>query len=249
MNILGIIPARYASSRFPGKPLAIINGKSMIQRVYEQACKAKILSEVIIATDSEAIANHIKTFNGKYIITSENHKSGTERCNEVLEKLQVKNPEKKYDIVINIQGDEPYINPEQIKIVTNCFKDENVDIATLIKKIDSQDELTNPNVVKVVTDNDKNAIYFSRSPIPFLKNIDSKEWLKHQNYYKHIGIYAYKTEVLKKITKLKTGILEKAEGLEQLRWIENGYSIKTEITDYESHAVDVPEDILKFINN
>ena len=249
MNILGIIPARYASSRFPGKPLAIINGKSMIQRVYEQACKAKILSEVIIATDSEAIANHIKTFNGKYIITSENHKSGTERCNEVLEKLQVKNPEKKYDIVINIQGDEPYINPEQIKIVTNCFKDENVDIATLIKKIDSQDELTNPNVVKVVTDNDKNAIYFSRSPIPFLKNIDSKEWLKHQNYYKHIGIYAYKSEVLKKITKLKTGILEKAEGLEQLRWIENGYSIKTEITDYESHAVDVPEDILKFINN
>jgi len=249
MNILGIIPARYASSRFPGKPLAIINGKSMIQRVYEQACKAKILSEVIIATDSEAIANHIKTFNGKYIITSENHKSGTERCNEVLEKLQVKNPEKKYDIVINIQGDEPYINPEQIKIVTNCFKDENVDIATLIKKIDSQDELTNPNVVKVITDNDKNAIYFSRSPIPFLKNIDSKEWLKHQNYYKHIGIYAYKSEVLKKITKLKTGILEKAEGLEQLRWIENGYSIKTEITDYESHAVDVPEDILKFINN
>lgn len=249
MNILGIIPARYASSRFPGKPLAIINGKSMIQRVYEQACKAKILSEVIIATDSEAIANHIKTFNGKYIITSENHKSGTERCNEVLEKLQAKNPEKKYDIVINIQGDEPYINPEQIKIVTDCFKDENVDIATLIKKIDSQDELTNPNVVKVVTDNDKNAIYFSRSPIPFLKNIDSKEWLKHQNYYKHIGIYAYKTEVLKKITKLKTGILEKAEGLEQLRWIENGYSIKTEITDYESHAVDVPEDILKFINN
>lgn len=249
MNIIGIIPARYASSRFPGKPLAIIKGKSMIQRVYEQACKAKILSEVIIATDSEIIANHIKTFKGKYIITSEKHKSGTERCNEVLEKLQTENPEKKIDVIINIQGDEPYINPLQIEILASCFKDKNIDIATLIKKIDSQDELTTPNVVKVIRDNNKNAIYFSRTPIPYQRNIDIKEWLKNDDYYKHIGIYAYKSEVLKKITKLKTGILEKAESLEQLRWIENGYRIRTEITDYESHAVDVPQDILKFINN
>ncbi len=249
MNFIGIIPARYYSTRFPGKPLAMINGKSMIQRVYEQAKKTNALSYVIVATDDKRIEKHIKTFNGNVMLTSGLHKSGTERCNEVIEKLENISFEKRWDVVINIQGDEPYINPAQIQKLSSCFKNnKNVQIATLIKKINSKKELLNPNVVKVVIDKNKQAIYFSRSVIPYLRVNKQGDNPKNYVYFKHIGIYGYKTEILKTITKLKPTPLEKAESLEQLRWIENGFKIYTELTDFESHAIDTPEDLSEFIN-
>ena len=241
MNIIGIIPARYASTRFPGKPLAIINGKSMIQRVYEQASLSKTISKIIVATDDVRIASHVKNFGGNVCLTSENHNSGTERCFEVVETM--KNSD--FDVVINIQGDEPYINPTQIDLLASCFVKKEIGIATLIKKIHQNEELLSPNVVKVVTDIHKKAIYFSRLPIPYLRGIIQDEWLIKADYYKHIGIYAYRKDVLKNIVALPISNLEKAESLEQLRWIENGFSIFAEITDFESIAVDTPEDLNK----
>ena len=243
MYAIGIIPVRYASSRFPGKPLAIINGKSMIQRVYEQSLKSAMLSEVFVATDDKRILNHVHEFKGKVVMTSESHKSGTERCNEVVEKsFKTKKP----DIIVNIQGDEPYINPSQIDKVVSCFKSQNVQIATLAKKIVSVEVLFDSNIVKVVFGKDKKAIYFSRSPIPYVRGKESKDWINETEFYKHIGIYAYRSNILKSICELKPSKLEKAESLEQLRWLENAYSIQVELTDYESYSVDVPEDILKF---
>lgn len=248
MNFIGIIPARYSSSRFPGKPLVMINGKSMIQRVYEQAEKADVLSDIIVATDDERINNHVKNFNGKVMMTSPNHQSGTERCNEVIEYLKKSSPGKKLDIVINIQGDEPLIDPVQIKKVASCFTNKNIQIATLLKKISSNEELFNFNIVKSVFDKNNQAIYFSRQPIPFLSGKKNSEWLNFCNYYKHIGVYAYRTDILKEITNLKPSPMEIAESLEQLRWIENGYKINIALTDIESYAVDSPEDLKKFIN-
>ena len=243
MFAIGIIPARYASSRFPGKPLTIINGKSMIQRVYEQSIKSEMLTEVIVATDDNRIKDHVNEFNGKAIMTSEFHKSGTERCNEVVEKMFKSNMP---DVVVNIQGDEPYINPSQIDKVVLCFENQNVQIATLAKKIISTDVIFDPNVVKVVFGENKKAIYFSRSPIPYLRGKDSQDWINNSEFYKHIGIYAYRSNILKSVCELQPSKLEKSESLEQLRWLENGFSIQVELTDYESYSVDVPEDILKF---
>jgi 3-deoxy-manno-octulosonate cytidylyltransferase (CMP-KDO synthetase) len=245
MRIAGVIPARYASSRFPGKPLADIDGKTMIRRVYEQAKKATVLSDVFVATDDQRIADHVLSFGGKVFITSDKHKTGTERCNEVLYILEEQGHE--FDIVINIQGDEPFIDPRQIEKVASCFIDKKVQIATLIKKLNSEEELFSPNIIKVVKDKSKKALYFSRSPIPFLRSVEKEEWIKHGEFYKHIGIYAYRSDILHSISTLDPTPNESSESLEQLRWLENGCQIYTEITELESHSVDVPEDLLKVI--
>ncbi len=241
MKILGIIPARFASSRFPGKPLADIAGKSMIQRVYEQCCKSSSLQKVIVATDDPRILDHVKNFGGDAIMTSDTHVSGTDRCSEVASLF----PD--FDVFINIQGDEPLIDPLQIDLLCNCFKDEKAELATLIKKITTADELFNPNTPKVVFNKNMEAIYFSRNTIPFVRNSVQEEWLKDHTYYKHIGIYGYRSSILSEITKLEISLLEKAEALEQLRWVENGFKIKVAITDKESQAIDTPEDLQKLL--
>jgi len=242
LRVIGIIPARYASTRFPGKPLVDIAGKTMIQRVYEQASKAESLSKVVIATDDVRIADEVKRFGGEFIFTSSNHQSGTDRCAEVIETLTG------YDIVINIQGDEPFIEPAQIELLTSCFTEEKVQLATLIKSIQSQESVYNPNSPKVVIDVNGRAMYFSRSPIPFIRNGEPGVWTEKHQFYKHIGIYGYRTESLKAITKLPPSSLEIAESLEQLRWIENGFYIQTKVTDLETVAIDTPEDLLKLNN-
>jgi len=246
MKIVGIIPARFASSRFPGKPLADIAGISMINRVYLQASKAALLDKVVVATDDKRIYDEVVSHGGAAVMTSENHRSGTERCNEVVEKLAASG--ENYDIAINIQGDEPFIEPSQIDGIAAIFKNPEIKIATLVKEIKSNDELFSPNVVKAVLGKDKKALYFSRQPIPFLRGVGQNEWLKKMTFYKHIGIYAYRTDVLAEIVKLPVGKLEEAESLEQLRWLENDFSVYTEETDFESIAVDTPEDLIKIIN-
>ncbi|MBK7431828.1 MAG: 3-deoxy-manno-octulosonate cytidylyltransferase [Bacteroidetes bacterium] len=241
MKIIGIIPARYASTRFPGKPLVDIQGKSMIQRVYEQCIKADKLSSVLIATDDQRIYDHVISFGGKAWMTSHEHQSGTDRCAEIIESGKAGD----WDAVINIQGDEPYIHPEQINLLCEVMQEKSVAIGTLVKKIDAQSELFNHNNVKVVLNNKLDAIYFSRSPIPFNRNFPEDEWLKHSTYYKHIGIYGYKTKTLLEISKLAKTNLEVTESLEQLRWIENGYQIKAAVTHLESVSIDTPDDLLK----
>ena len=231
MKVIGIIPSRYASSRFPGKPLADILGKSMIQRVYEQCKKASSLSKVIVATDDERIYNHVLGFGGKVIMTSNSHPSGTDRCNEVIQSL-----EEKYDVAINIQGDEPYINPEQIDEVASLFSSENVSIATLAKKIEDESLITDINSPKAVFDT--NGIAFN-----FCRKITNPE--KEKAYFKHIGIYGYLTKTLAKICKLPPSDNEIKERLEQLRWLDNKYLIKVGITTHEGISVDTPEDIEK----
>jgi len=236
--ILGIIPARYASTRFPGKPLVIIDGKPMIQRVYEQALKSE-LDAVVVATDDVRIADAVRSFGGNVVMTSENHPSGTDRCAEALENFKGD-----WKAVVNIQGDEPYIQPSQINAVASLLKS-GAPIATLVKKIDNVEELTNINSPKVVISSNGNALYFSRQPIPFQKGVDINDWLNHGTYYKHIGIYGYQSIVLPQLTLLKQGILEMAESLEQLRWLENGYSIMTAETTENTVAIDTPEDLLR----
>jgi len=246
MQFLGVIPARYASTRFPGKPLAMIQGKSMIQRVYEQALQSELLNKVVVATDDERIFKHVKAFGGSVQMTAESHSSGTDRCLEVVAQLE----EEKlfFDVVLNIQGDEPFIDPKQIDQLASVFLKRNTEIATLIKPITSKDELESPNAVKVVIRENGMALYFSRFPIPFFRGGDAASVLSKGMYYKHLGIYAYRKEVLRKICELPKGKLEQAESLEQLRWLENGYSIQTELTHLESIAVDTPEDLLKLTN-
>jgi len=239
--ILGIIPARYASTRFPGKPLVIIDGKPMIQRVYEQALKSD-LDAVVVATDDVRIADAVRSFGGNVVMTSENHPSGTDRCAETLTIF-----EGAWKAVVNIQGDEPYIQPSQINAVASLLKN-GAPIATLVKKIDSIEDLTNINSPKVVLSNTDNALYFSRQPIPFQKGVDISDWLNHGTYYKHIGIYGYQSAVLPQLTQLKQGILEMAESLEQLRWLENGYSIMTAETTENTIAIDTPEDLSRLKN-
>jgi len=243
MKILGIIPSRYASTRFPGKSLADIAGKSMIQRVVEQVLKSTKITDVIVATDDARIYDHVENFGGKACMTNPNHQSGTDRCFEAL-KLQ----RDSYDYVINIQGDEPFIQPEQIDLLAGLL-DGNTQLATLIKPIEQSEQIFDPNVVKVVKGSDENALYFSRNPIPFLRNEQQGDWLKNHGYYKHIGIYAYKTDVLEQITQLPVSLLERAESLEQLRWLENGYSVKTAITQHESIGIDTPEDLKKVLGH
>ena len=239
MKILGIIPARYASTRFPGKPLIDIASKTMIQRVYEQAKKCDSLTEVIVATDDERIYKHVHDFGGVAVMTSSNHQSGTDRCAEVA----LKYPQ--YDVIINIQGDEPYIDPEQITIVSACFTNKDVQLSTLIKKITTLEELNNPNSPKVIINKHSEAIYFSRTPLPYLRGNEPADWLNHFTYFKHIGIYGYRADILQQVTKLAISPLERAESLEQLRWVENGYSIRVAETELETHAIDVPEDLKK----
>lgn len=245
MKFIGIIPSRYASTRFPGKPLADINGKSMIERVYEQAKKS--LDQVYVATDDDRIANEVKRFGGDVVITSESHKSGTDRLAEAVQMIQ-KDTNQQFDIVINIQGDEPFIQPEQIEEIKSCFNDQDTEIGTLVKAIDKNEDIFDPNKPKVTLDKDMNAICFSRSPIPYLRNIEKGQWhLKHA-FYRHIGMYAYKTETLLKLTQLEQTPLELAESLEQLRWLENGYQIKVAKTNFDSVGIDTPEDLASILS-
>lgn len=237
MKIIGIIPARYASSRFPGKPLADIGGKSMIQRVYEQVKGCASLAEVVVATDDQRIEEHVRSFAGNVIMTSTEHESGTDRCAEVVSKING------FDVAINIQGDEPFINPLQIDLLCSLFNDPKTDIGTLIKKIDKQEDLFSENTPKVIVGREQQALYFSRQTIPFLRGIPDAEWLRQHSFYKHIGVYGYKTAVLQEITRLPISSLEKAEALEQLRWLENGYRIRVAETAYDTVAVDRPEDL------
>jgi len=245
MKILGVIPARYSSSRFPGKPLAEIKGKPMIRRVYEQALQCPLLDELIIATDDIRIANCIRSFNGNVMMTPESLNSGTERCNAVVETMT---GGAGFDVVINIQGDEPFIDPQQISELAGLFHEKDVLIGTLVKKITRFEDLTDPNVVKVVFDKNYRALYFSRHAIPYLRGSEITGWHKKRNYYKHVGIYGYQTEILGQITRLPVSPLEKAESLEQLRWLENGYSIHVKETDFENIAIDTPGDLLKITN-
>jgi len=241
MKILGIIPARFESSRFPGKPLIDIAGKSMIQRVYEQCQKSSRLDKVIVATDDQRILDHLKTFGGEGIMTSSIHASGTDRCGEIAEHF----PE--FDILVNIQGDEPMIDPNQIDLLCSCYNDVNTRIATLVKLIHTNEELLNENTPKVILNKNHQAVYFSRATIPYLRGKKIDNWLSEHAFYKHIGIYAFRRQTLSEITKLPVSNLEIAEGLEQLRWIENGYTIQAAITDKESQAIDTPEDLIKVL--
>lgn len=247
LKFAGIIPARFSSTRFPGKPLVIINGKTMIQRVYQQA--TKVLDHVCVATDDIRIKEEVLRFGGEVIMTSPNHQSGTDRCAEAIEILQ---HQKKFnfEVVLNIQGDEPFIQPEQLKKLMSCFNNSETQIATLVKPIHHNNDIFNPNYVKVVLDKNSRALYFSRSPIPYIRSKDNSVWVEHHSYFKHLGIYAYRTEVLKEITQLTQSSLELAESLEQLRWLENGFKIMAETTDLESISIDTPDDLdrLNLIN-
>ncbi|HSZ25312.1 MAG TPA: 3-deoxy-manno-octulosonate cytidylyltransferase [Cytophagaceae bacterium] len=239
MKILGIIPTRFASTRFPEKALVDIGGKSMVQRVYEQALKSATLSKVVIATDHKKIFDHVTQFGGHVVMTSETHQSGTDRCAEALVKEN-----DIFDFVINIQGDEPFIKPEQIDLLTSILTEE-TELATLAKKITDEETLFNPNTPKMIWNEKMEAIYFSRQTIPYVRSVNAKEWLSKHDFYKHIGIYAYRVDVLKKITKLPLSVLERAECLEQLRWLENGYKIKVAITEFETIGIDTPDDLTK----
>lgn len=241
MKILGIIPARYQSSRFPGKPLIDIAGKSMIQRVYEQCLKSTKLDKIAIATDDQLILDHVHSFGAEAIMTSPQHASGTDRCGEVAAKF----PD--FDVLINIQGDEPMIDPSQIDLLCSCFDKVKTQIATLVKIIDSQEELYNENTPKVILNKNLEAVYFSRQTIPFLRGKESNSWLENHTFYKHIGIYGFRRQTLSELIKLPLSSLELAESLEQLRWIENGYPIQTAITAIESQAIDTPADLEKLL--
>jgi 3-deoxy-manno-octulosonate cytidylyltransferase (CMP-KDO synthetase) len=245
---IALIPARYASSRFPGKPLADIKGKSMIMRVYEQALKATLLKDVFVATDDDRIFNHVTQHGGRAIMTSVQHKSGTERCQEAYGILLSKNKCSKEEIILNIQGDEPFVHPGQIDSLVRMFDRPQVSIATLIKALEDPDELRNPNCVKVVFGSQKQAIYFSRASIPFIRDLDKATEQNANRFFKHVGMYAYRSSTLTEICKLPPSPLELAEKLEQLRWLENGYPIHVEITEHESIAIDSPADLLKVTN-
>ncbi|MDR1502063.1 MAG: 3-deoxy-manno-octulosonate cytidylyltransferase [Prevotella sp.] len=241
MKFIAIIPARYASTRFPGKPLADMAGMPMIQRVYEQVKKA--IDEVWVATDDSRIFEVVESFWGKAVMTSPDHKSGTDRIQEAYAKVG-----DGFDVIINVQGDEPFIQPEQIEALKNCFDNKDVELATLVKpfkKEDGFEALFNPNSPKVVVNKKNEAIYFSRSIVPYIRDVHHTEWLDKHTFFKHIGMYAYRSDILSEITKLPQSLLEKAESLEQLRWIENGYRIRVGYTDAETIGIDTPEDMEK----
>ena len=242
MNIIGIIPSRYNSTRFPGKPLVDIGGKSMIQRVYKQAQKVRSFSKIIVATDDVRIEEHVKSFGGDVIMTSAEHQSGTDRCGEVVRKLK-----ENYDIVVNIQGDEPFIQPEQLEKLITTFDDVNTQIATLAIKLKNSEDIFSPNIVKVVFSVLGNALYFSRNPIPFNRNAERENWVNTTSYYKHLGIYAFRSDILRKINTLQQSTLEKAESLEQLRWLENEFKIKLVETDIDTIGIDTSEDLEKML--
>ncbi|MEQ8241521.1 MAG: 3-deoxy-manno-octulosonate cytidylyltransferase [Cyclobacteriaceae bacterium] len=241
MRVLGVIPARYNSQRLPGKPLSMIGNKPMIQHVYENTIKCKALEQVVIATDDERIFDVVVGFGGQVMMTSKDHKNGTERCAEVVTKFK---EYRNLDYVVNIQGDEPFIDKSQIQDLCNLFDGE-VELATLIKKIENPEFLDKESIMKVITNLNDEAIYFSRTALPFYRDLPKTKWLQKHDYYKHICIYGYKLKTLKEITKLPVSPLEKAESLEQLRWIENGYKIKVARTAYESMGVDTIQDLEK----
>jgi len=241
MSIIGIIPARFASSRFPGKPLADINGKTMLQRVVEQAKKANLLTEVLVATDDKRIENHCKEISVACVMTNTNHQSGTDRCFEAytLSKSSA-------NYIINIQGDEPFLHPDQINsLATAC--DGNAQLITQMIKCDNQSVLFDTGEVKIVLNQNNEALYFSRSVIPFIKNEPETNWHLKHDYYRHVGMYAYRSDVLEQISKLPVSSLEKAESLEQLRWLQHGLKIKCVTTAHDSHCIDTPEDIEKVL--
>lgn len=239
MKFIGIIPARYASTRFPGKPLAMICGMTMIERVYRQALKE--LDEVVVATDSKLIADEVEKFGGRAIMTSETHRSGTDRCYEAYVKSG-----SNADVVINIQGDEPFIAPEQIAAVKCLFADDDTQIGTLVRRFDPErgyDALENPNTPKVVLGEDMRCLYFSRSVIPFVRGKERTEWPDATEYYTHVGMYAYRVDALSQIVRLPQSPLELAESLEQLRWLQNGYLIRAAVTDFPTIGIDTPDDL------
>ena len=236
MKFIGIIPARYASTRFPGKPLAILGGKTVIQRVYEQV--ANVLGEAYVATDDERIFKAVEQFGGRAVMTRNDHKSGTDRIEEAAQKIKTD-----ADVIINIQGDEPFIQKSQLETVKHLFDDPQTQIATLGKPFETMEAVENPNSPKIICDVNGYAMYFSRSVIPYIRGKEQKEWIKHFPFIKHIGLYAYRREVLSEITKLPQSPLELAESLEQLRWLQNGYRIKVGLTDVETVGIDTPEDL------
>lgn len=236
--IVAVIPARYASSRFPGKPLVKIEGKTMIQRVYEQTSKSRLVNKVVVATDDKRIFDHVISFGGNVLMTAAEHPSGTDRCWDALQQL-----EEKYEYVINVQGDEPFIEPEQIDELAAVLQDGTTELATQMIAIDSYEMLFDKGEVKVVLNTNNEALYFSRMAIPFIKGIEEKDWHEHHNYFRHVGMYAYRADILEAITKLPVSSMEKAESLEQLRWLENGFKIKCVLTAFDSHCIDTPEDI------
>ena len=241
MKFIAIIPARYASTRVPAKPLAMLGGKRVIERVYEQV--AGVLDDAVVATDDERIYDAVRAFGGKVEMTSTEHRSGTDRCWEAYCKQGGE-----FDVVINVQGDEPFIQPSQLQALKECFNSPDIDIATLVKPFAESDgiaALENPNSPKVVVDNQKRALYFSRSVIPYLRGVEKQEWLRRHTFYKHIGIYGFRTEILKAVTSLPQSSLEIAESLEQLRWLENGYKIGVGISDVETIGIDTPEDLAR----
>ncbi len=240
--IAGIIPARYASSRFPGKSLVDILGKSMIQRVYEEAAKSKLLNKLVVATDDVRIMEHVQSFGGEAVMTGADHPSGTDRCWDALQQLGAD-----YQYIINIQGDEPFLDPEQIDELAAILNDGTVELATQMIPVTNYEELFDRGEVKIVLNTNAEALYFSRMVIPFIKGVDETEWHKHNTYYRHVGLYAYRRDVLEKITKLPVSSLERAESLEQLRWLEHGFKIKCVPTRFESHCIDTPEDIEKVL--
>lgn len=241
MKFIAIIPARYASTRFPAKPLAMLGGKRVIERVYEQV--AGVLDDAVVATDDERIFDAVRAFGGKVEMTSTAHRSGTDRCWEAYCKQGGE-----FDVVVNVQGDEPFIQPSQLEALKHCFDNENIDIATLVKPFEPSDgieALENPNSPKVALDSEGCAIYFSRSVIPYLRGIEREKWLTEHTFYKHIGIYGFRTDVLRAVTALPQSTLERAESLEQLRWLENGYKIGVGISNVETIGIDTPEDLAR----
>ena len=238
MKFMAIIPARYASTRYPGKPLAILGGKTVIQRVYEQV--KSVLDDVYVATDDDRIYNTVTDFGGKAVMTRADHKSGTDRIEEAAEKIGLD-----ADVIINVQGDEPFIQPSQIKTLMQLFDAPETQIGTLGKPFESIDAVENPNSPKIVTDNRGFALYFSRSVIPYIRGKERDSWFGESPFLKHLGIYAYRREVLAEVTKLPMSSLEKAESLEQLRWLQNGYRIRVGLTDIETVGIDTPEDLTR----
>lgn len=238
MKFIAVIPARYASTRFPGKPLAILGGKTVIQRVYEQAMS--VLPEVFVATDDERIFDAVASFGGKAVMTRADHKSGTDRIEEAVETIGTD-----ADVIINIQGDEPFVQPSQIETLMHLFDAPETQIGTLGKPFDTMEAVMNPNSPKIVTDRRGFALYFSRSVIPYIRGVEQGDWMHHYPFLKHLGVYAYRREVLAEVTHLPQGLLEKAESLEQLRWLENGYRIRVGLTDVETVGIDTPDDLLR----
>ena len=236
MKFVAIIPARYASTRFPGKPLAVLGGKPVIQRVYEQV--SSVVNEVHVATDDERIRQCVEQFGGHAVMTRSDHKSGTDRIEEAAEKTGTT-----ADVIINVQGDEPFIQPSQIKTLMQLFDNADTQIGTLGKPFDIMEAVLNPNSPKIVTDRQGFALYFSRSAIPFVRGVEQAEWLTRFPYLKHLGIYAYRRDVLRQVTLLPQSPLEQAESLEQLRWLENGYRIRVGLTDTETVGIDTPKDL------